>query len=115
MELSWIRIYLLFGLLLHKAVWEILKVRQAGGGVKKQRPLKVRILSAVKVCILLGILAQTVLPEFLPISPNAYWLRALGVAFYTMGLAAAIVGRIQLGWNWSDVEKAYVKKDHALV
>lgn len=115
MELSWIRIYLLAGLLLHKAVWEVLKVRQGAGATKRPRSLKERVLSAIKLTILIGILVQTVMPEFLPIAADPATLRALGVALYTIGLAAAILGRVQLGWNWSDIEKAYVKKDHALV
>lgn len=115
MELTWIRIYLLAGLLLHKAVWEVLKVRQGGAAGKKPRSLKVRILSAIKLAILIGILAQTVMPEFLPIPSDPSTLRGVGIVLYTIGLAAAIMGRVQLGWNWSDIEKAYVKQDHALV
>lgn len=115
MEISWIRIYLLAGLLLHKAVWEVLKVRQHAAPAPKPRSLKVRILSAIKLAILLGIVAQTFMPEILPISSDPATLRAVGFALYTIGLASAILGRVQLGWNWSDIEKAYVKKDHALV
>jgi protein-S-isoprenylcysteine O-methyltransferase Ste14 len=116
MELSWIRLYLLFGLLFHKAVWEYMKARQGGApAVKKERPLKVRVLSALKLCILLGIIAQTQLPEFLPISASPSTLRTVGIALYTLGLAMAVTGRIQLGWNWSDIEKSFVQRDHALV
>jgi protein-S-isoprenylcysteine O-methyltransferase Ste14 len=115
MELSWIRIYLLAGLLVHKAVWEILKVRHNGAAQKPVRSLKVRLLSAIKVTILLGIIGQTFLPEILPISNAPSGLRAVGLVLYTAGLATAIAGRLQLGWNWSDIEKAFVKKDHALV
>jgi protein-S-isoprenylcysteine O-methyltransferase Ste14 len=115
MEFSWLRIYFLAGLLLHKAVWEVLKVRQGAGATPKPRSLKVRVLSAIKVAVLLGIIAQTVLPEFLTISSNPSVVRMVGAALYTLGLAMAIAGRMQLGWNWSDIEKAYVKKDHALV
>ncbi len=115
MEIFWIRIYLVSGLLFHKAVWEVMKARQGPAPVKASRPLKVRVLSGVKVAILLGIIVQTFLPDVLPISANPAALRAIGVAIYTLGLLTAVMGRIQLGWNWSDIEKAYVKQDHALV
>jgi protein-S-isoprenylcysteine O-methyltransferase Ste14 len=115
MEFSWLRIYFLAGLLLHKAVWEVLKVRHGMGPKTAPRSLKVRLLSAVKVTVLLGIIAQTLLPEFLPISKDPSAMRIVGAALYTLGLVMAIAGRVQLGWNWSDIEKAYVKQDHALV
>jgi protein-S-isoprenylcysteine O-methyltransferase Ste14 len=115
MEITWIRIYLVGGLLFHKAVWEVMKARQGPAAAKAVRPLKVRLLSGVKVAILLGIIVQTFLPDVLPISANPAALRAVGLAIYTLGLLTAVMGRIQLGWNWSDIEKAYVKQDHALV
>jgi protein-S-isoprenylcysteine O-methyltransferase Ste14 len=111
MQISLLRIYLLAGLLLHKAVWEIMKAR-AGVGAPKRKP---HPLSAVKVIILLGILAQTVLPEILPVASAPTLLRAIGFTLYTLGLATAITARIQLGWNWSDIEKSCLKQDHALV
>jgi protein-S-isoprenylcysteine O-methyltransferase Ste14 len=114
MEISLLRLYLLFGLLLHKAVWEYMKARQGAAHEKKVSTLKVRILSALKLCILLGIIAQTLLPEMLPLSESPV-LPVVGAILYTLGLAMAVMGRIQLGWNWSDIEKAYVKQDHALV
>jgi protein-S-isoprenylcysteine O-methyltransferase Ste14 len=115
MEISWLRIYLLGGLLLHKAVWEFMKSRQGGVAGDKPRSLKVRLLSAVKLVILLGIIAQTVSPTLLPISSEPSILRAVGLLLYTLGLLIAVTARIQLGWNWSDIEKSYVKQGHALV
>ena len=115
MEISWIRIYLLAGLVLHKAVWEVMKARSGAGAAKKPRSTLVRLLSAIKVAVLLGIIVQTLILEILPISANPSTLHAIGLAIYTAGLATALAGRVQLGWNWSDIEKAYVKQDHALV
>jgi protein-S-isoprenylcysteine O-methyltransferase Ste14 len=116
MEITWVRIYLVFGLLLHKAVWEVMKARQGRPATAKAKPpLKVRLLSSIKLVILLGIIVQTFLPAILPISDNPAPLIATGVAIYTLGLITAVTGRVQLGWNWSDIEKAYVKQDHALV
>jgi protein-S-isoprenylcysteine O-methyltransferase Ste14 len=115
MELSWTRVYLLSGLVLHKAVWEFMKARQGASAPAKARPPMVRLLSGIKVAVLLGIIVQTLIPEVLPISANPSVLRSAGLAIYTLGLLTAIAGRVQLGWNWSDIEKAYVKQDHALV
>jgi protein-S-isoprenylcysteine O-methyltransferase Ste14 len=119
MEFSSIRIYLLGGLLLHKAVWEMMKVRGLGPAEKpdseKIRPLKARVLSAVKVGILIAILVQTLAPDFLPLSQDPGVVRTIGLLFYTLGLAAAVTARVQLGRNWSDIEKAHLQEDHALV
>ena len=115
MEISWIRIYLLAGLLLHKAVWEFMKARQAAVSPQRRQRRKPNLLSAAKIAILFGIILQTVLPTFLPITSETSALTAVGVALYSLGLLTAIVGRIQLGWNWSDIEKSYVQREHALV
>ena len=113
MNLSWMQIYLLAGLLFHKAVWEYMKRRSAGPPPEK-RPAP--LLSRLKIVILLGIIGQTLFPEILPVltfqSPA---LRMIGLALYTAGLGMAVTARIQLGRNWSDIEKSYVKRDHALV
>jgi len=115
MEISWIRIYLLAGLVLHKGVWEIMKARQGARAAKKTRPPLARVLSAIKVAVLLAILAQTLTPEILPISADPSTLRASGLALYTLGLLIAVAGRVQLGRNWSDIEAAQVKQNHAVV
>lgn len=115
MEFSLLRLYLLSGLILHKAVWEVLK---RGGNRAAPAPTpspKARALSLVKIAILGGIVAQTFAPEIGPISSQPEALRAAGFVIYTLGLAMAIVARIQLGRNWSDIEKSRVKGDHALV
>ena len=116
MEISWIRIYLLFGLLLHKAVWEFMKAphRKGAAPAKAKAPVA-RILSAVKVVILIGIIAQTILPVMLPLAEDASALALPGVVLYTIGLIIALTGRIQLGRNWTDIEKSYVKDEHRLV
>jgi protein-S-isoprenylcysteine O-methyltransferase Ste14 len=117
MEFSFIRIALLLGLVLHKVVWEILKRKQAAtpAAAKAPRSLKVRVLSTVKVVILLAIVAQTLLPDFLPISSDPGTLRTIGAVVYAVGLLAAVTARIQLGRNWSDIEKSYVQRDHQVV
>jgi protein-S-isoprenylcysteine O-methyltransferase Ste14 len=116
MEISWIRIYLLFGLLLHKAVWELMKSPQgAGAAPKKTKSGAAQALSAIKVVILLGIIGQTVLPIILPLADDSSTLVVPGLVLYTAGLIMALTGRIQLGRNWTDIEKSYVKEEHRLV
>ena len=39
----------------------------------------------------------------------------VGTAIYTLGLAVAIVGRVQLGRNWSDIEAARVLAHQTVV
>jgi protein-S-isoprenylcysteine O-methyltransferase Ste14 len=121
-----LRIYLLAGLLAHKAVWEILKRRQSRAAgqelnsmVSNDRParrgLPVQAVKAVKIAILLGIAAQTFLPDILPISSEPFVLRIAGTLIYTAGLLIAIRGRTHLGTNWSDIEASRVFNEHEIV
>jgi protein-S-isoprenylcysteine O-methyltransferase Ste14 len=112
-----LRIYLLAGLIIHKLVWEVLKRRQ-GDGVSRPRAARsarLQLVKAVKVAILLGIAAQTLTADLLPIAEDATLLRILGAVIYTTGLIVAIVSRLQLGSNWSDIETAKVLRDQAVV
>jgi protein-S-isoprenylcysteine O-methyltransferase Ste14 len=115
MEISAIRLYLLSGLLIHKLVWEVLKRRGPASAPNKSRTLKTRLLSLVKVAILAAILIQTLAPEFLPLIPGGTGIRIAGVGIYTLGLLTAVIARIQLGRNWSDIEKSYVQRNHVVV
>jgi protein-S-isoprenylcysteine O-methyltransferase Ste14 len=108
-----LRIYLFAGLLAHKAVWEALKRRQRGPG--KRTRTSVTFIKAVKILILFGILIQTLLPDVFPISNEPQMLRTTGAALFTFGLAVAVLGRIQLGDNWLDIESAAVKRDQVVV
>jgi protein-S-isoprenylcysteine O-methyltransferase Ste14 len=109
------RIYLVAGLLLHKAVWELMKRRDnAPVRDKKVRTPKSQVLSSIKILILAGIIAQAVGLDILPISGQPA-LRPVGLVVYTIGLLTAVTARLQIGRNWSDIEKSYIKQDHALV
>ncbi len=113
-----LRIYLLAGLIAHKAVWEVLKRRKAPSTEKpapQDQSLMVKVVKLVKVAILLGIVAQTMLPEIFPISPEPFLLRVAGVALYTAGLLIAVIARFQLDSNWSDIETAKVLSHQAVV
>lgn len=112
-----LRVYLLTGLIAHKIVWEVLK-RPGPNPVRHPQPERSRwsrFLASVKIVVLLGLIGQTVLPEVLPILGDASVLRAIGAPIYTAGLALALLGRVQLGTNWSDIESAKVNENQALV
>src|SRR5688572_19853104 len=111
-----LRLYLLSGLLLHKAVWEVLKQRPRTSQPRPAQPFRVHIIKAAKVAILLSIVVQTAIHrEFLPITSDATLVRAIGTAIYTGGLAIALVGRLQLGSNWADIEVARVLRAQQIV
>lgn len=111
-----IRIALLSGLLLHKLVWEVMKRGGPNSGNPvRQIPFRVKLVKTVKIAILLGICVQTLLPDIFPISEQPANLRLTGLAIFLFGLAIALMGRIQLGKNWSDIEVAGVKTKQAVV
>jgi protein-S-isoprenylcysteine O-methyltransferase Ste14 len=112
-----LRVYLLTGLLLHKLVWEILKRRQDSKTAERRppQPVSLVLVKAVKIAILFGIMAQTVLPEILPITDDPFALRIVGVLLYTSGLLMAVLSRLHLGSNWSDIESGTVLQRQSVV
>jgi protein-S-isoprenylcysteine O-methyltransferase Ste14 len=111
-----LRWYLLSGLIVHKLVWEALKWRRRRPSVGRvNRSVRLTVVKAVKIGVLLGICAQTILPEVLPIAQEPTALRIVGTLLYTAGLLMAIAGRFQLGDNWSDIEAARIVRDQAVV
>ena len=102
-----LQIYLFFGLVLHKVVWEMLKKKQS------EKPLESRsnglgLIKAVKIAILIGIMVQIFLPEILPITTNSIGVRLAGAIIYTLGLATALAARFQLGDNWANIETGQI-------
>jgi protein-S-isoprenylcysteine O-methyltransferase Ste14 len=112
MVLDPLRIYLLAGLLFHKVVWEFMKRRPRS---RTGQPLGRRLVKAAKIGILAGVIVQCLLPDVLPISPEPAALRAAGVLLYSIGLGVAVMGRLQLGGNWSDIENAGVLPEQRVV
>ena len=114
MQPDLLRLYLFAGLIAHKAVWEVLKRREPDSSRKPARPA-VGFVKAVKILILIGILIQTLIPDVLPLTSDPGSLRIAGALLFTVGLGVAILGRIQLGDNWLDIENAAVKRNQAVV
>ncbi len=110
-----LRVYLLGGMALHKAVWGLMKRRERRHEATKERSWKTQVLSSTKLFILAAVIVETLLPDILPISVMPEAIRLAGLSLYTLGCAVAIIARIQLGRNWSDIEKSYVKEGHAVV
>ena len=103
------RAYLLIGLVTHKAVWEVLKRR--GSEPVKSESFALRMVKLVKIAILLGVILQTVFPRYvLPISDQPLALQVAGIVLFSAGLATAILGRVQLGESWADIETPQAKK-----
>lgn len=99
-----LRLYLLAGIVAHKAYWEITK-RRVPASPKAAPSLIVRMVKAVKVAVLLGIVAQILIPRnILPMGNDLVMIQTSGLVLYTLGLAMAITGRAQLGSSWSDIE-----------
>ena len=104
MAVDLLRIYLLAGILAHKFYWELTK-RRVPSAPKGPASLAIRLVKAVKVSILLGILAQVVIPwTILPLTADPAPVRAAGILLYTVGVAMALLGRAELGNSWSDIE-----------
>ncbi len=115
--MEFIRLFLFFGLVFHKLVWELLKKKNKS--VKTQipstkKPFK-RFVKFVKVLVLVFLIIQTLFLELFPISDQNIHLVILGIVFYLMGLATAVLGRIQLGKNWFDIEDTRVAPEQLLV
>lgn len=115
MEMIWLRVYLMSGLIAHKVVWEAQKRKQQPQSRHPGVSLRLALVKWTKIAILLAILVQTLAPEVLPITDEPFVLRVVGAVIYTLGLVLAIVGRIHLGNNWADIETAQVLKNQVLV
>lgn len=115
--MNFLGFYLFAGLVAHKVIWEVLKRRLPPERRRKsgQTPLTARLAKIAKICLMLGFLAQPFLPTIAPIAADPQWLQIIGVVLYTVGLATAIAGRVQLGAQWSDIEATGLLPGHRLV
>jgi len=117
MPLILMKIYLLAGLVFHKAFWQYMQGRQADTNkVNVDLDAKQKLVKLVKLAILAAILIQTAVPfDVFPISADPAGLRIAGLVIFTLGLATAILGRYQLGANWSDIEEGKIASRHQVV
>lgn len=110
------RVILAAGLLGHKVVWEVLRPRAAEQRASAlARSLTVVFIKAVKLCVLGFLVIQTLFLEIMPITNDPSSLRGIGMGLFGAGLGIAVLGRIQLGDNWVDLEEYQVVPGQALV
>jgi protein-S-isoprenylcysteine O-methyltransferase Ste14 len=109
-----LQLYLFFGLVLHKVIWEVLR-KKSPAKTESTASMPVTAVKLVKIAILLGILVQIWLPDILPISSDTFAIRTVGVVLFSLGLLTAISARIQLGDNWSNIESGQVLANQSVV
>ncbi len=109
-----LQLYLFFGLIFHKVIWEVLKHRSAEKPVETAS-VKLKMIKAVKILILLAVIVQIWIPDLPPILSDPFWLRTLGVLLFTLGLATAVAARFELGDNWANIETGQVLRRQNVV
>ncbi len=111
------RIYLLSGLIFHKAVWIVMKRRGQAGAVPtiKSHSPQVLLARLFKLIILILISVQVFLADVFPILDEPLALRIVGGLLYSLGLITAVLGRVQLGDGWSDIEVGDIAVDKQVV
>jgi protein-S-isoprenylcysteine O-methyltransferase Ste14 len=112
-----LRIVLFLGLVFHKLLWELLKARD---GRRKTRSrsqgfIGKWLIKPLKLLLLLFFAVQTLFLNLFPIAEEPGHLRNAGAVIFFAGLGLAILGRLQLGKNWLDLEDARVRSDQSLV
>lgn len=110
------RVILAAGLMIHKLVWEVLRPRAAKG---RERSVGISptvvLIKFVKLCVLGFLVFQSLFLQLMPIANDPSSLRVIGMCLFGSGLGIAVLGRIQLGENWVDLEEYQVVPGQALV
>lgn len=112
-----LRGFLFLGLVLHKVVWEVLGRRERKPRVWKQflRMPGRGLVKLLKGVVLAFLGFQTIFLDLFPIAEEPTKFRIIGTAIYFGGLATAVIGRLQLGKNWMDLEDYEVLAGQSLV
>jgi protein-S-isoprenylcysteine O-methyltransferase Ste14 len=113
-----LRIVLFSGMVVHKLIWEILKVSDKNTSKKVLTPSNNGLKYLVKLgktVVLLLLIIQTLFLNILPLSSDPARLRLIGTIIYFFGLLVAIVGRVQLGRNWANLEDYQVLPGQSLI
>jgi protein-S-isoprenylcysteine O-methyltransferase Ste14 len=112
-----LRLMLFMGLVLHKLLWELLKRREKARKTlhKHSTPVHLWAIKSAKVVVLIFLALQTLFLEIFPIAVEPTPLRIIGSAIYVLGFATAVIGRLQLGNNWVDLEDYQVLQKQSLM
>ena len=105
------------GLIFHKLFWEVLKrVEKVSSGPQPSStwPGK-RLIKLVKAMVLAFLAYQTLFLDIFPMFDNPAPVRIIGTSIYLLGLGTAVIGRLQLGKNWADLEDYQVLAKQSLV
>ena len=74
-----------------------------------------RWLQSFKALVLAFVAFQTLFLDLLPIYERPHHFRIIGTGIYFVGLATAVIGRLQLGKNWLDLEDYQLLAGQSLV
>jgi len=111
--LRWI---LFSGLILHKLLWEVVKKRDSSSIRHRHFELSFKsLIKFVKIIILIFLVIQTLFLDLFPISGQPIGLRIIGTTIYFVGLAMALIARLQLGKNWVNIEDGQVLSGQSLI
>jgi len=123
-----LRLILFLGLVFHKLLWEVMKNQPPATShqppaTKHQRPTTshqppatfVRLVKVIKGMVLVFLIIQTLFLDLLPISDQPTTLRIIGTIIYFVGLTMAVIGRLQLGKSWVDLEDYQVLPQQSVV
>ena len=110
------RLVLVSGLIFHKGLWEVLKLRSPIPTPQHQVPLNFGriVIKAIKAMALIFLIVQALFLDILPISEEPSGLRIFAMMIYFVGFSLAVVGRLQLGKNWVDLEDSHVLPNQSL-
>ena len=116
--MDWVlRVILFGGLVFHKLLWQVLRRKSRSPKVGNQKPcsfMKASVkLGKVALLVFLGV--QTLFLELLPILEEPIFLKVFGTVVYLSGLFVAVLGRVQLGNNWADLEDYRVLPEQSIV
>ena len=110
------RLILFCGLVFHKFLWEVLKRKgQAAGVQPRSRPPGNWLVKLIKGTVLVFLLIQALFLDLFPISDEPDRLRLVGFAIFFLGLFTAVIGRLQRGKNWIDLEDYQILSNQSLV
>ncbi|MCI0591205.1 MAG: isoprenylcysteine carboxylmethyltransferase family protein [Gammaproteobacteria bacterium] len=112
-----LRLILFLGLVLHKLLWEVLKKRDTDSKDRQvlSKKRSVWFVKFIKTMVLLFLVVQTLFLDLFPISDQPTLFRIIGTMIYFVGLITAVIGRLQLGKNWVDLEEYQVLPGQSVV
>lgn len=112
-----LRIFLFLGLIFHKLLWEILKRRDntTKARPKTSKTLRAQMVAVFKGIVLVFLAVQTLFLDLFPIAREPISLEVIGTLVYGLGLTIAVIGRMQLGGNWADLEDFQILSGQSLV